>query len=136
MSRPFPVKVNRVVTYLATTGQKPRPAVVTALNGAGSTTLSSASIVGATTLSTVATAAVNQTIIVSDGVNSEMRVVSAVGGAGPFSLTVPAMKFAHNSGTVVSLQATSVNLRIRRASTFTTIAKKVNASDVNVWTPK
>lgn len=133
--RPFVVKVNRVVTFLAA-GQKPRPAIITALNGAGSTTLSSASIVGATTLSTVATASVNQAIIVSDGVNSEMRVVSAVGGVGPFSLTVPAMKFAHNSGTVVSLQPTSVSLRVRRATTHTTIAKKVNAADVNVWTPK
>jgi hypothetical protein len=135
MPRPFPVKVNRVVTFLAA-GQKPRPAIVTALNGAGSTTLSSASIVGATTLSTVATAAVNQAIIINDGAKTEMRVVSAVGGAGPFSLTVPALQYAHNSATPVSLQATSVSLRVRRASTHTTIAKKVNASDVSVWTPK
>jgi hypothetical protein len=51
-------------------------------------------------------------------------------------LTIPAIRYGHNSGTAVKLEPTSVNLRIRRAQTINTVPRQVNANETNVWSPK
>jgi hypothetical protein len=137
VTRPIFAEVNRHVTYYGT-NRKPRPATMTTLNGAGSTTLSSAASALATTIATVATAAVGQwvTILDTDPTKWEQRRVSAVSGTGPFTLTIPAIRYGHNSGTAVKLEPTSVNLRIRRAQTINTVPRQVNANETNVWSPK
>lgn len=69
--------------------------------GSGTTTLSSSSIVGATTISTVASIASSTLIQIDTGVNAEIRLTSGVSGGGPFSLTVPALSKPHASSVVV-----------------------------------
>jgi len=135
VSRPFFPKVNRHVTYYATTTRKPRPATITALAGTGSTTMSSASIVGATTISTVATASVNQRVTILDGSNTEQRRVTGVSGAGPFTLTVGALRYAHASSTSVRLEATSVTLRVGHTTPIAGVTWRINHQDASVWGP-
>jgi hypothetical protein len=66
------------------------------------TTLSSAASIGATTISTVATYAVGQQLVIDSGANGEARTVSAVSGSGPYTLTVPALVYNHSSGATVT----------------------------------
>jgi hypothetical protein len=135
VSRPFFPKVNRHVMYYATTTRKPRPATITALAGSGSTTMSSASIVGATSISTAATASVNQRITILDGTNTEQRRVTGVSGAGPFALTVAALRYAHASSTPVRLEPTSVTLRVGHQTPISGVTWRINHQDANVWGP-
>lgn len=70
--------------------------------GSGTTTLSSPSIVGATTISTALTIAATTKIQVDVGNLSEVRIVQSVTGAGPFTLTLNApLSLAHASAAVV-----------------------------------
>lgn len=77
-----------------------------------STTLSSASIAGATSLSSVASVAANTYIQVDVAPNIEWAKVTAVSGVGPFTLTVTGagptggMLFAHLSAATVVSQTT------------------------------
>lgn len=137
MARPFYQEANRHVTYYATTTRKPRPATITAVVGGSSTTMSSASIVGATTISTVATAVVNQRITIMDATTSaiEQRRVTAVSGVGPFTLTISALSYAHANGTNVRLEPTSVTLRVAHTTPLSGITWRINKTDTNVWAP-
>lgn len=88
------------VTYASPTVES-FPQSVHALVSGVSGTLAAASLVGATTLSLSTAPAVGDVIIIDDTPGSatvETAVVSAVSGAGPYSVTVPALAFAHNSG--------------------------------------
>lgn len=69
--------------------------------GSGTTTMASSSIVGATSISVNASIASSTLIQIDTGVNAEIRTTSGVSGGGPYSLTVPALSKAHNSGVVV-----------------------------------
>jgi hypothetical protein len=61
-----------------------------------STTLASAvGTVGAVTISTTATIPVGSLIAIDTGNNTEYRVTTAVSGAGPFTVTVPALSLTH-----------------------------------------
>lgn len=71
--------------------------------GAVATTLSGATIVGAATLNAAATAAVGQNIVVDTGVLAEMRTVTAVAGAGPYTLTLNyPLSLPHVAGVAVA----------------------------------
>jgi hypothetical protein len=73
-----------------------------AYTGSGTTTLSSSSIVGATTISTALSIAATTKIQIDVGNLSEVRIVSSVTGSGPFSLTLNApLTYAHASAVVV-----------------------------------
>lgn len=78
--------------------------------GSGTTTLSSSSIVGATTIATVASISSGTLIQIDTGVNSEIRLTSGVSGGGPFTLTVPALSKPHSSSVVVK-PVTTPNLQ-------------------------
>jgi len=134
MARPYFAELNNHVTYWAA-ARKPRSATITALTGAGQTTLAAPVSAGATSIQTVVTAAIGQRVIVVDGTKTEERIVSNVTGAGPFTLTVPGMKFDHSSGVTVSLQPTGVNLRIQRSATLTNIPRLSAKGQIGVWTP-
>lgn len=70
--------------------------------GSGTTTLSSPSTVGATTISTALTIAATTKIQIDAGTLSEVRIVSSVSGAGPFTLTLNApLSVAHAAAAVV-----------------------------------
>lgn len=70
--------------------------------GSGTTTLNSSSIVGATTIDTVASISATTRIQIDTGVSSEVRTVSSVTGAGPYTLTLSsALTRAHAGGVVV-----------------------------------
>lgn len=71
--------------------------------GAVSTTLSSGASAAATTISTAVTVPVGSTLSIDTGSLQETVTVSAVSGAGPFTVTVSALKFAHASSTVVTV---------------------------------
>lgn len=75
-----------------------------------STTLSSSSIVGATSISTVASIPVGSTIQIDTGVNTEWAVTGTPTGGGPFTIpiTTPAtgLTKAHNSAVAVVSQST------------------------------
>jgi hypothetical protein len=126
MARPFVPAVNLHVHYFKTTTRKPWPGTITAVAGGGSTTLGAQANAGATTLTTVATAAVGQHVIIDpgDGTKWEDRVVSNATGAGPFTLTVPALQRTHLNGATVLLVPTSVTLRITHTgATFAGVAR-------------
>ena len=133
MTRPILAKVNRHVNYYVTTTRKIRPATITAVAGGGSTTLAAQANANDTTLSTAATAAVNQFVTIVDGTNTEQRRVTAVGGAGPFSLTVAAIRFTHANGTTVRLEPTSVTLRVGHTTPIAGVTRQINKTDTNVW---
>ncbi|TMC48566.1 MAG: hypothetical protein E6J14_10730 [Chloroflexi bacterium] len=68
-----------------------------------STTLSAASLAGATTISTVASELVGEVITIDAGTAAETRTVTAVSGAGPFTETLSsALANAHAAGAAVS----------------------------------
>jgi hypothetical protein len=78
-----------------------------------STTLSSSSIAGATTLSTVASVAAGKIIKIDTGSLTEYAKVSSVSGSGPYSLTLSSadwtpgytgLKYAHSSAVAVVSQ--------------------------------
>lgn len=70
--------------------------------GSGTTTLSAPSIVGANTISTALTISATTKIQIDTGTLSEVRIVSSVSGAGPFTLTLNApLLSAHASAAVV-----------------------------------
>lgn len=70
--------------------------------GSGTTTLNSASIVGATSVSTVASIAASTLIQIDTGVSSEVRLTTGVSGAGPYTLTfTDPLLLAHAGATVV-----------------------------------
>jgi lysophospholipase L1-like esterase len=74
------------------------------LDSAYSTTLAAGSAVNATTISTAATPTVRTTIEIGTGTaNVERRVVTAVSGGGPYSVTVAALGNTHASGDTVTL---------------------------------
>lgn len=65
-------------------------------------TLSAASTAAATTLSSSVSIPVGNVIAIDSAANLETRVVTAVTGAGPFTLTVSALTLAHASGVAVA----------------------------------
>jgi hypothetical protein len=65
------------------------------------TTLSSAATAGATTIASVASIPVGNTIVIDSAGTAEVRTVSAVSGTGPYTLTVAALGAAHASGATV-----------------------------------
>lgn len=72
--------------------------------GAGTTTLSSGASAGATTISTVASIAATTVIAIDAGSTTlaEVRTVSSVSGAGPYTVTLNrALSFAHSSAVTV-----------------------------------
>lgn len=70
--------------------------------GSGTTTLNSGSIVGATTIDTVASISATTRIQIDTGVSSEVRTVASVTGAGPYTLTLSsALTRAHTGGATV-----------------------------------
>jgi hypothetical protein len=70
--------------------------------GSGTTTLSSGATAGATTISTALSIANGTRIQIGTGANAEVVVTSGVPtGAGPFTIPVPALRFAHLSAEVV-----------------------------------
>jgi hypothetical protein len=70
--------------------------------GSGTTTLNSAAAANDTTISTVASIAALTVIQIDTGVSSEVRTVSSVTGAGPYTLTLnSAVSRAHSGGVVV-----------------------------------
>lgn len=78
-----------------------------------STTLSSATLVGATSISTAASIAAGSIIKIDSGANLEYAKVTAVSGAGPYTLTVTTsasgsvgLTYAHNSAVAVVSQTT------------------------------
>lgn len=91
----------------------------TSQNAIANTTLASAATATATTISTVATIPVGSYITIDKGALAEVRLTTAVSGAGPYTVTVPALNFAHainvtvgsatgvNYGAAASLQAAS-----------------------------
>ncbi|WP_134667841.1 phage tail tube protein [Amycolatopsis sp. CFH S0078] len=88
-----------------------------------STTLSSASLVGATTVSTTASIAANSYVQIDTGQNLEYAKVTAVSGIGPYTLTVTGatgsgLTLAHASGVAVVSQ-TSHSFKQNR--TFSTV---------------
>lgn len=86
---------------VATAGGAVAPAGASATS-AVNTTLASASSAGATTISTAATIAAGTFITIDSGGVQETRVTSAVSGAGPFTVTVPALTYPHSSGVAVT----------------------------------
>lgn len=71
-------------------------------SGSGTTTLSSSSVVGATSISTVASISTSTVIQIDTGNLSEVRTVTSVSGAGPFTLNfTPGLSYAHNSAVAV-----------------------------------
>lgn len=81
---------------------------VTPSNAFAATTMSSASTVGAVSISTVATIPVGAYITVGQGLTAEVVQTTGVSGAGPFVVTVPALTYAHAIGSYVG-SATGVN---------------------------
>ncbi len=70
--------------------------------GSGTTTLSSSSIVGATSISTVASISATTVIQIDTANLSEVRTVTSVSGAGPYTLNfTPGLVYAHNSAVTV-----------------------------------
>lgn len=70
--------------------------------GSGTTTLDSPSVVGATSISTVATIASSTLIQIDTGVSSEVRLTTGVSGVGPFTLTfTDPLILAHSAAVVV-----------------------------------
>lgn len=106
-----PVDVDLVYIAAAADGQL----VVAAANGqvtplgtgsaAINTTLSAATIVGATTLTTAASVPVGSALTIDTGANQETRTVTALSGTGPYTLTVAALGFAHASGVAATVPA-------------------------------
>ena len=80
----------------------------TPANIAANTTLSSASTVGAVSISTVASIPIGSYITIDKGQNAETVKTTNVSGAGPYVVTVPALTYAHAIGTSVG-SATGVN---------------------------
>lgn len=74
----------------------------TTTGGGVATTLSTAAVSGATTISTAATVAVGTQVQIDVGTISETRTVTAVAGAGPYTLTVAALLLGHASGVAVT----------------------------------
>lgn len=73
----------------------------TATNAITPTTMSSASIATATSISTVASIPSGTYITIGSGSTEEVRLTTAVSGAGPYTITVPALAYAHASGSYV-----------------------------------
>jgi hypothetical protein len=74
--------------------------------GTSNTTLSAAVTAGATTISTFATVAINNTVLIDTGQNQETRTVTSVSGSGPYTLTLAtALNLSHSSAVTVSTQA-------------------------------
>jgi hypothetical protein len=74
--------------------------------GTANTSLSAAVTAGASTISTLATVPVNNSVTIDTAANIETRTVTAVSGTGPYTLTLAtALGLSHNSGAVVSTQA-------------------------------
>lgn len=80
----------------------------TPTNAAAPTTLASSAASGDTTISTVASIAAGTYITIGTGALAEVRLTSAVSGAGPYTVTVPALTYGHASGAYVG-SATGVN---------------------------
>jgi hypothetical protein len=78
------------------------PDNVTGTTAAPTTTLSSASVVGATSISVAATIPASTLIQIDTGSNAEIVTTTAVSGAGPYTLTVPALKKAHAASVPVT----------------------------------
>lgn len=78
-------------------------------NAAANTTLASAAVAAASTISTVATIPVGSYITLDVGLVRETLLTTAVSGAGPFTVTVATpLAYAHATGTSVG-SATAVN---------------------------
>lgn len=74
--------------------------------GTANTTLSAAVTAGASTISTFATVAVNNSVTIDTAANQETRTVTGVSGSGPYTLTLAtALGLSHSSGVTVSTQA-------------------------------
>lgn len=138
--RPFYPTVNQHVTYFATTTRKPRPATVTATTGGGSTTLSAQGTAGATTVQTAASVAIGRRIIFDSTSPSgaEERIVSNVSGAGPFTLTIPALSYTHLNGATVLVVPSSITVRVGHfGETHAGVTRAAVAAPkgTNVWEP-
>jgi hypothetical protein len=77
-------------------------------NAFASTTLASSASALATTISTVASIATGTYITIGSGLTAEVRLTTGVSGAGPYTVTVPALTYAHASGSSVG-SATGTN---------------------------
>ena len=77
-------------------------------NAIAPTTLAALSIAGAVSISTVATIPVGSYITIGIGLTAEVVLTTNVSGAGPFTVTVPALTYAHASGSYVG-SATQAN---------------------------
>jgi len=74
--------------------------------GTSNTTLSAAVTAGASTISTFASVAINNSVTIDTAANQETRTVTNVSGSGPYTLTLAtALGLSHNSGVTVSSQA-------------------------------
>jgi hypothetical protein len=70
-------------------------------NSITATALAALSAAAATTISTVASIPAGTYITIGTGVTKEVRLTTAVSGAGPYTVTVPALAYGHASGSVV-----------------------------------
>jgi hypothetical protein len=85
---------------------------------ATSTTMSSASIIGATTISTTASIAANTVIQIDTALNVEYAKVTAVSGTGPYTLTLASpLTIVHSSSAAVVTQTTHTFAQNRTSST-------------------
>lgn len=103
-----------------------------------STTLSASASAGATTISTAASIAVGNAIQIG-GAGGDVRVVTNVSGAGPFTLTVAALSAAAASGAAVvsgtGYTAGGITLG-SRTSTYNAAADRLelDAADISIAT--
>jgi hypothetical protein len=122
---------------------------LTPQNAVASTTLSALSAIAATTISTAATIPIGSTITIDRGLpTAEVRTTTNVSGAGPFTITVPALTYGHASGAVVSSATgvASVTAAALQAASFTSTVSEWDFSQgalvvggttsvvSNVWT--
>jgi hypothetical protein len=92
------------VSLVASAGGTVAPAGATS-TASVNTTLAASSLAGATTISTAATIAAGTFVTIDSGTNQETRTTSAVSGAGPYTVTVPALTYGHSSGATVTAPA-------------------------------
>lgn len=117
-------------------------------NAFAPTTLAAASIAGAVSISTVATIPIGSYITIGIGLTAEVVLTTNVSGAGPFTVTVPALTYAHatssyvgsatqaNYGAAATLQAASytVGAQIWDFSQGSLVAGGVTSVVSGVWT--
>jgi len=73
----------------------------TSTNAITATTLAALSTAAATSISTTASIPAGTYITIGSGATEEVRLTSAVSGAGPYTVTVPALAYGHAAGSYV-----------------------------------